>query len=172
VKMEVKRTLKKTLLAVVLGLLLIVITMPVHEFGHWIVAMIDGAQIHRVVWFPYFNGTHFINAEITVNEFSFSSIHLLIFCKLAGFLILFIPSILFFTYFFRRSNEWWHVAYILMMGSIITADHDFIDIGRTLNSIHLAIGLYLSSWVVTFGICVPWYGLKLCNLLKLRRKKR
>ena len=176
-EIETRRALKKTLLAMVLGLMLIVVTTPIHEFGHWIVARIDGAQIHYIVWFPHFNGTHFINAEITVNELSFSSIYSLTFCKLAGFLILFVPSFLFFIYFFRRGNEWWNTVYIVMMGSIISANHDFLGIGRTLNSIHLALGLYIISYIVTFGICVPWYGLKQGRslgriLLKLLKKKK
>lgn len=170
---DTKRALKKTVLTMALGLILVVVTTPIHEFGHWIVARADEAQIHQVVWFPHFNGTHFINAEITVNESSFSSIYSLTFCKLAGFLILFVPSFLFFIYFFRRGSEWWNAAYILMMGSIVSADHDFLSIGRTWNNIHLAFGLYVMSYIVTFGICVPWYGLRqVRELLKLLRKKK
>ncbi|GAH47336.1 unnamed protein product, partial [marine sediment metagenome] len=105
--------LKKHILIV--GILLS--SIPVHEYGHYIVAEIDGAEIQRLNYFCEFNGTHFFNPSMTVNEFTFSSPEILILYYFGGFLITFIPGVLITIALCLVESSLWKYSYLWILSA-------------------------------------------------------
>lgn len=103
----------------------LVLSIPIHELGHYIVAKIDGAQMYDFQGFISFNGTHILGPGITINEFTFSSIWTLLLCYFGGFLITsvpgFIASIILYT---RKSNSWYYTS-MWVVSAPLTSLGDF-----------------------------------------------
>jgi len=128
---------KRAILAV--GIL--ILSIPVHEYGHYIVAEIDGAQVHRINYFFMFNGTHFINPSITVNEFTFSSPEILILCYFGGFLITFVPGLLAATVLYLMESSIWKYPYLWVVCTPLVSLTDF---DRVLGLLGLSV---YAKWV-------------------------
>jgi len=128
---------------------------PIHEFGHWLVAYVDGAEILGFYPFPWWeNG--FINACTIVNEWTFSSTHTLIFFLLAGFLITFLPSFLFFTYFYKKNQKSWVLPFTWVIQSPWASSNDFLNIGRVIQNPNLGAILYFGATIVSF-LLIIWF---------------
>jgi len=130
----------------IVGVLLLSVT--VHEWGHYIVAKIDGAQVDRINYFCGFNGTHFINPSITVNEFSFSSPAALILYCFGGFLITFVPGLLITVVLYFKGSNIWKYSYLWVLSAPLVSLSDFDRVFELLGLIamskwvHVGLGVY------------------------------
>ncbi len=139
-----------------LMLLMFILYSPVHEFGHWIVANADNAEILGVELFPHIKGDMIAMGCTVVNEYSFSSLSTLVLFKIAGFLITFIPAVLFFVYLRRRDSKLWDLPFIWIILAPAASGNDYLDIGRVTGKIILGKGLYAIGYFVTF-IFLCWF---------------
>ena len=133
----------------------VIIYYPVHEIGHWLIAYIDGAEILGFYPFPSWdNGL--IAPCIIVNEWTFSTIHSLIFFLVAGFLITFCPSFLLFIYLYKKESKWWIFPFTWVILSPIASMNDFFSIGRVTQNPNLGIILNLGV-AITSIILTIWF---------------
>lgn len=157
---------RKGLIPIVLGLVfLFVVFSTLHEFGHWLIATLDGAKINSVAWFPYIDETGVHSAYVNVNEFTFSSISTLVFFLLMGFLITFTPFCLIFVFLYQKKSVWWSFAFLQLMASFAVASNDFLSIGRVIGNIPLGIGLFLISNIITMSLFI-WLVSKIYQMEK------
>jgi len=127
----------------------LVLTIPVHEFGHYIVAKVDGAQIYEFNSFIRYNGTHFIGPSIVVNEFTFSSFETLLLCNLAGFFITFIPGLIISVVLYARGSRFWYYSSTWVVSAPLVSLSDFDRILELLwlsdasKWVHVGLGAYM-----------------------------
>jgi len=163
---KTKLAQKKNFVPLFLGLIfLFTLFSPLHEFGHLLIATLDGAQIHSVAWFPYIDETGIHSANINVNEFTFSSILILIFFEFAGLLITFTPFPLLFIYLHHRKSAWWTFVFIQVMASFAVASNDLLNVGRILQNSSLGIGLCIVSFTITVGL-FTWFAPRIKQLMR------
>jgi hypothetical protein len=154
---------------VLLGVVFFLVCLiPLHEFGHWSVATMDGARIDSVAWFPYIDETGLHNPNVVADDSVFSSTLVLVLFRSAGLLITFIPFLLLFVYLYNRKSVWWIFAFIQVMLSPVVADLDMLDIGRILQNPGLGVSLRILSYVVTIVLYV-WFVLRIWQLAKTQK---
>lgn len=140
----------------VCAVIMLALYSPVHEIGHVVVAKVDSAEILSVNLFPHFKGFTLVTGSTAVNEFSFSSIEVLILFKMAGFIITFTPAVLLFVYLRRKCSVWWHVPFIWVMAAPGASHQDLIDIGRIWLGYTIGRTLSLAATIST-GLMLIWY---------------
>lgn len=117
----------------VLVMISVLLSFPVHEFGHYIIAVLDGVEIQKANFIGLFNGTHFINPSITVNEFTFSSPLILILYNLGGLLITIIAGLIVSVILRKRDSTNWVYPYswvvVAPLASLSDIDHIFYLLG-------------------------------------------
>lgn len=127
----------------------LVLSIPVHEFGHYIVAKIDGAHIYEFNGFVSYNGTHFVGPGVTVNEFTFSSFETLILCYLAGFLITFVPGLLVSIFLYTGGSRYWYYSSTWVVSAPLVSVSDFdrilelLDLSYIAKWVHIGLGAYM-----------------------------
>ncbi len=128
---------------------ILLLSIPMHEFGHYIVAKTDGAKIHKINYLFGFNGTHFINPSITVNEFTFSSpITLILYC-FAGLLITFVPGLIISGILYLRKSAIWKYPYMWAISAPLVALSDIDRVFTLLGLIGLSKWVYVGLGVST-----------------------
>jgi len=139
----IERTIRFGLTTVTL-----LLSIPVHEYGHYIVAEVDGAEILEVNYFISYNGTHITYPCITVNEFTFSSPEILILYYLAGMLITLVPALLLSIYLYSEKLNIWRYPYMWVVSaplvSLTDIDRIFELLGLSdiVKWVHVGLGVY------------------------------
>ena len=127
---------------------ILLLSIPVHEYGHYIVAKTDGAYIHNVNYFIKFVDGQFVGPSITVNETSFSSPEVLILCYLWGCLIAFIPGLFLSVILGFAGSNAWKYPFMWVVSAPLVSISDFDRIlelfGLTGNAkwVHVGLGVY------------------------------
>jgi len=139
---------KETAKHIVLAMITLLLSIPVHEYGHYIVAEIDGAEILGVNYFVSYNSTHITYPCITVNEFTFSSPEALILYYLAGMLITFVPALLLsICLYSERLNIWrypymWVISAPLVSLTDIDRIFELLGLSNIVRWVHVGLGAY------------------------------
>ncbi len=127
----------------------LLLSIPVHEIGHYIVAKTDGAQIHKFNYMFGLNGTRFINPSITVNEFTFSSLDALILFYLGGFFITFTPGLVVATVLYFMRSNYWKYPYMWVVSAPLVSLSDIERILELLFPSYIAKWIYVWVGVIT-----------------------
>ncbi len=132
----------------ILIMLTLLLSIPVHEYGHLTMAEQDGARVLKVNFFSLYNGTHFTNPSITVDEFSFSSIDALVLYYFGGMLITLIPGLIIsIILYLKKSNLWkypyvWVISAPLMSLSDIDRIFELLGLSDMARWMHVGLGAY------------------------------
>ena len=124
------------------------LSIPVHEYGHYIVTELDGAEVLGVNYFITYNGTHVMGPSITVNEFTFSSPEVLILYYLAGALITFVPALFLTICLYSERLDIWRYPYMWVVSaplvSLTDIDRIFELLGLSgiVRWVHVGLGAY------------------------------
>ena len=154
------KLLKRTLLVTIGIIIITILYYPIHEFGHWLTASIDNAEILGFHPFPNWeNGL--LNAYIVVNEWTFSSIHSLVLFYLAGFSLTFFPFSLLFIYLYKKESKWKILPFTWIILSPLASKNDFYHIGRVIQNPNL--GLILNLGVTITPIILTLWLIKNTN---------
>lgn len=154
--MVVNTRFPKRFLLSILGIaIMVIIYYPIHEFGHWLIANIDGAEILEFHPFPRWeNGL--LNASTIVNKWTFSSIYSFILFILGGFLITFLPSSLLFIYFYKKESKIWVLPFTWVMLSPIASINDFVSMAIVTQNLNLDITLNLGVAIISIML-ITWF---------------
>ncbi len=141
-------TLTSRAVRFILIMLTLLLSIPVHEYGHLTMAEQDGARVLKVNFFSLYNGAHFTNPSITVDEFSFSSIDALVLYYLGGMLITLIPGLIISIIFnLKKSNLWkypyvWVISAPLVSLSDIDRIFELLGLSDMARWMHVGLGVY------------------------------
>ena len=129
----------------------------VHEAGHLLVAKYDGAEVISWSLIPKIIDGMIVLGHVTVNEFSFSSIGMLVIFKLAGLIITLVPAILVYFHYSRQPSINWIFPYVWIFASPGMAGYDFSHIARILGFSSLGwlmqiVGYLFSSYFLLLFI--------------------
>ena len=128
---------------------MLLIIFPAHELAHLLIARLDGAQVWDWSLLPSIKGSRIIGGYVNVNEFSFSSLGVLIIFKLAGFLFTFIPATIFSVFLYRNNQKFWVYPFAWVMAAPAVSGNDFFDVGRNLGNLVLGRILYFIAYDLT-----------------------
>ena len=142
--MSVTRIKRYIVIAVVLF-----ISIPVHEYGHYAVAERDGAQIYEYNYFVNFEDGRFSNLSITVNELTFSSPLVLIEFYLAGFLIILVPGLLVSSILYFMRSNYWEYPFMWVISAPLVSLSDFNRLFELLDLMHISRWIYVALGVIS-----------------------
>lgn len=127
----------------------LVLSIPVHEFGHYIVAEMDGVHIYEFNGFISHNGTHFIGPGVIINPLEFSSVETHILCYLGGFLITFVPGLIISIVLYVNGSRLWYYTSTWAVSAPLVSMNDFDQILELLylsdvgKFVHFGLGVYM-----------------------------
>lgn len=119
---------------------LLLSSVPVHELGHWLFARYFGAGV-VMIWFNF----------VVVDETVFSTLQYIIF-KLGGFLITFVPALIFTIPL--KDTPYCRYPVLWLIASPGLAAHDFYDIGLMISGQFLARSLSFLAYALTGVGCL------------------
>ena len=127
----------------------LVLSIPVHEFGHYIVAKMDGVHIYEFNCFISHNGTHFIGPGVIINPLDFSSPETHILCYLAGFLITLVPGLIISVVLYVNGSRYWYYVSTWAVSAPLTSMNDFdlilelLCLSDIAKFVHFGLGVYM-----------------------------
>lgn len=142
---------------VVVLVIILVAHTSVHEYGHLLIARIDGAEVIDFQPWPVITWSGVQNPHTDASPESFSSKNVYILFKSGGFLITFIPSFLLWALLYYKKTKYWGIAFISMFLSFRGARTDFLQIGWQAQGLILATTLWLIIPFITWVLLGVWY---------------
>ncbi len=127
----------------ILTIILAIILVPVHEFGHYIIAKSDGATIVDINLTGEYGKDGLTNPHVLVDEFTFSSIPALVSCYLAGFFLTFSIGSIALIVLVYRGSPYWLCAYSWVVVSPLASLNDIERVIQLIGPTSLAKDFYV-----------------------------